>query len=598
MPILDACFPDQRCTLAFHKTNKAMRKRNFLPLQILAATLFFAIALPSTGAFGQPGGKRKPAPGNDPIIESLYANAPFDMPRVQEPTFSPYRVSIADFAAVGDGMVKNTQAFANAIGAVAKKGGGTVVVPRGIWLTGPITLQSNVRIHVEEGALVKFSEDKADYPLVQTSFEGLETYRCMSPINGTDLENIAFTGKGIFDGSGEAWRPVKKSKMAPGQWNALVKSGGALSDNGQTWYPSEQAKRGDSAGNFNVPNLSRKEQFEAIKDFLRPVMVSLVRCKKVLLDGPTFQNSPAWNLHPLMCEDLTLRNLNVRNPWYSQNGDGLDLESCKNALIYHNTFDVGDDAICLKSGKDEDGRRRAMPTENAIIAYNTVYHGHGGFVVGSEMSGGVRNIQVAHCTFIGTDIGLRFKSTRGRGGVVENIYISDIDMIGIPTEAIGFNLFYGGNSPVLEADQSEADEARDETPVPVSETTPSFRNIYMKNITVAQSHTAAIFQGLPEMNLQNITLENATFDTREGITLSDSDGIALRNITLKNHEGPGMTIYNSRNSEIENMTLTAPTPTWVRVLGTKCANLRLGIQGLDAAKMEFGKGAGEGALRR
>jgi polygalacturonase len=573
-----------------------MKKRNFLPLHILAAVLLFAIALPSTDAFGQPGGKRKPAARRDAFIESLYANLPFDMPRVQEPTFPPYQVRITDFGAVGDGVAKNTQAFASAISAVAKKGGGTVVVPRGIWITGPITLQSNVRIHVEEGALVKFSEDKADYPLVQTSFEGLETYRCMSPINGVDLENIAFTGKGIFDGSGDAWRPVKKSKMTPGQWNALVKSGGALSDNGQTWYPSEQAKRGDSVGNFNVPNLSRKEQFEAIKDFLRPVMVSLVRCKKVLLDGPTFQNSPAWNLHPLMCEEIILRNVNVRNPWYSQNGDGLDLESCKNALIYHNTFDVGDDAICLKSGKDEDGRRRGKPTENAIIAYNTVYHGHGGFVVGSEMSGGVRNIKVAHCTFIGTDIGLRFKSTRGRGGVVENIYISDIDMIGIPTEAIGFNLFYGGNSPVLEADQSEADEARDETPVPVTEATPSFRNIHMKNIRVAQSHTAAIFQGLPEMNLQNITLENATFDTREGITLSDSDGIALRNVTLRNQAGPGLTIYNSRNSKIENMTLTAPTPTWVRVLGPKCANLQLGIQGLDAAKMEFGKGATKGVV--
>src|SRR5690606_35184650 len=185
-----------------------------------------------------------------------------------------------------------------------------------------------------------------------------------------------------------------------------------------------------------------------VKDFLRPVMVSLVGCNKVLLDGPTFQNSPAWNLHPLMCSNVILRNLTVRNPWYSQNGDGVDLESCKNVLIYNNTFDVGDDAICFKSGKNEDGRKRGMATENVIVKNNVVYHGHGGFVIGSEMSGGVKNVHVSNCTFLGTDVGLRFKSTRGRGGVVENIYISDIDMTNIPTESIRFNMFYGGNAPV------------------------------------------------------------------------------------------------------------------------------------------------------
>ena len=271
-----------------------------------------------------------------------------------------------------------------------------------------------------------------------------------------------------------------------------------------------------------MPNFTRKEQFEAVKDFMRPVMVSLISCKKVLLDGPTFQNSPAWNLHPLMCEDVTLRNLNVRNPWFSQNGDGLDLESCKNAVVYDNIFDVGDDAICFKSGKDKDGRDRGIPTENVIVKNNVVYHGHGGFVVGSEMSGGVKNVHVSNCMFMGTDIGLRFKSTRGRGGVVENIWISNIDMINIPTEAISFNLFYGGNSPVLEADQKASTEARDEKLVPVTEETPSFKNIYMKNINVAGADKALVLQGLPEMNLQNVSLENATLKAKNGISAVDA----------------------------------------------------------------------------
>ncbi|MCB0635389.1 MAG: right-handed parallel beta-helix repeat-containing protein [Lewinella sp.] len=527
-------------------------------------------------------------------LDQLYDDVPFDMPRFQEPQFPDRTVNILDFGAVGDGQVKNTQAFVDAINTVADQGGGTVLIPRGIWLTGPIRLRSNVRLHTELGALVLFSPDKDDYPLVETSFEGLETYRCQSPISGRDLVNVAFTGQGIFDGSGDAWRPVKKSKLAPSAWSRLLSSGGVLNEAGTTWYPSEEARQGDMPGNFNVPDLSRREQFEAIKDFLRPVMVSLVNCQGVLLDGPTFQNSPAWNIHPLMCDYVIIRNLTVRNPWYSQNGDGLDLESCKNVLIYNNTFDVGDDAICFKSGKNEDGRRRGKPTENVIVRNNTVYHGHGGFVVGSEMSGGVRNVKVSHCTFIGTDVGLRFKSTRGRGGVVENIHISDIDMVEIPTEAIRFNLFYGGNSPILEADQDAETEARDEALLPVTEETPSFRDIHMRNIRVTNSHIAAQFQGLPEMNLQNVTLQNATFKTERGITLIDCDGITLRNVRLEQAEGPGLTLYNSKNIQVQNMDL--PGQAEIRVLGPLSAAIQLGINGLSADQITYGQGATAGAV--
>ena len=163
--------------------------------------------------------------------------------------------------------------------------------------------------------------------------------------------------------------------------------------------------------------------------WLRPVLLNFVKSKRILLEGVTFKNSPSWCLHPLSCEDFTVNNIQVINPWYSQNGDALDLESCKNALILNSVFDAGDDAICIKSGKDENGRRRGEPCQNVIVKNNTVLHGHGGFVVGSEMSGGVKNIYVEDCTFLGTDVGLRFKSTRGRGGVVENIYINNINMM-------------------------------------------------------------------------------------------------------------------------------------------------------------------------
>ncbi|WP_018479490.1 glycoside hydrolase family 28 protein [Pontibacter roseus] len=574
-------------------TKKFFRHR-FLLLAGIAGAFQFGCqqqpAATTTTAIPTPAATTAVASSAD-ATATIYEGIEFYMPRVVEPTFGNYSVSITDFGAVGDGLTKNTAAFEKAIADVAAKGGGKVVVPRGMWLTGPIVLKSNINLHVEDGALVLFSKDLDDYPLVQTSFEGLNTFRCQSPISGVNLENVAITGKGVIDGNGDAWRPVKKDKMTEGQWKNLVKSGGVLREDGKVWYPTESSKRGAITGNFNVPvHLTEKEQFEPIKDFMRPVLLSLINCKKVMLDGPTFQNSPAWNLHPLMCEDVTIRNLTVRNPWYSQNGDGLDLESCKNAVIYNNTFDVGDDAICIKSGKDKDGRDRGIPTENVIVKNNVVYHGHGGFVVGSEMSSGVKNVHVSNCTFIGTDIGLRFKSTRGRGGVVENIYISDIDMINIPTQAISFNLFYGGNSPVLEATQKAETEKRDERLMPVTEETPSFRNIYMKNINVAGADQALALQGLPEMNLQNVNIENAVLKAKKGITAVDSDGIVLKNVKVVTEQGPALTIYNSKNIDITGFTYNDSKEPVVRVLGPKTQNVRLEKKDFKDASKQVSKG--------
>ena len=172
---------------------------------------------------------------------------------------------------------------------------------------------------------------------------------------------------------------------------------------------------------MNVLLSSSEEDFNKYKRFLRPVMISLIKCKNILLQDIIFQNSPAWNIHPLMCENIIIENIFAKNPAYAQNGDALDLESCKNALIINSKFDAGDDGICIKSGKDENGRKRNIPSENIIIDGCTVFNGHGGFVVGSEMSGGIKNIKVQNCQFLGTEVGLRFKTTRGRGEVVQNI---------------------------------------------------------------------------------------------------------------------------------------------------------------------------------
>ena len=334
--------------------------------------------------------------------EDLYKNLPFEMPVVQHPFFPDYQVDIRDFGAKADGETLNTEAINNAIKAVSEKGGGKVVIPEGLWLTGPVVLQNNVNLHVEKNALVLFSGDADLYPLVRTSFEGLDMLRCQSPISAMNAENIAITGHGVLDGSGDSWRPVKKSKLTAGQWDALVKSGGVVDKS--IWYPTAGSLKGALAcKNFNNPEgIETDEEWNEIRPWLRPVLLNIVKSKRVLLEGVTFKNSPSWCLHPLSCEHITINQVKVFNPWYSQNGDALDLESCKNALIINNIFDAGDDAICIKSGKDEDGRRRGEPCQNVIVKNNTVLHGHGGFVVGSEMSGGVKNIYVEDCTFMGT----------------------------------------------------------------------------------------------------------------------------------------------------------------------------------------------------
>lgn len=251
---------------------------------------------------------------NNSIPPDLYKNLPFDMEEIKKPVFPDHQVSITDFGAVGDGLTLNTEAFSKAIRSLAGQGGGTVIIPNGIWYTGPIVLEDNIHLYTEEGALVVFSENFDDYPIVSTVFEGLDTKRCQSPLSAINATNIAITGKGVFNGSGDAWRPVKKEKMTGSQWKKLVSSGGVLNEKKDMWFPSEKSLKGDQGANMNVPNATTDEEFLAVKDFLRPVMISFRNCKNVLLEGVTFENSPSWNIHPFVCENIILQDVTVRNP--------------------------------------------------------------------------------------------------------------------------------------------------------------------------------------------------------------------------------------------------------------------------------------------
>jgi len=503
-----------------------------------------------------------------------YENIEFEMALVQGPSIPDNEVNIKDFGAVSGGQVLNTEAFASAIDAVSKMGGGKVIIPAGIWLTGPIILKSNLQMHAESGSLIIFSADKDLYPVIETNFEGLNTWRCQSPVYGKNLENIAFTGKGIWDGSGDSWRFVKKSKLNEGQWEKLVASGGVLNDKKDEWYPSGQFKNAMQNADQNVRlDLTTKEEFESIRDFLRPVMVSIQNSKRVMFDGPVFQNSPAWCIHPLVVEDLIVRNLTVRNPWYSQNGDGIDVESCKNVIIENSNFDVGDDAICIKSGKDKDGRTRGIACENLVIRNNIVYHGHGGVTVGSEMSGGVRNVHVSDCTFMGTDVGLRFKSNRGRGGIVENIFISDILMTDIPTFAISFNLFYGGRS---ESEMIETSEKKEDVEIEkVSEETPQFRNISIRNIEIRGAMQAVLLKGLPEMNLENIELSNMVIEADKGFSVTDANEIKISNIKLSAKNPTIFDFLNCKNVILKEVESSMNSSKAITINGNRCENISL-----------------------
>jgi polygalacturonase len=455
---------------------------------------------------------------------------PFQMPEVSAPVIPNYTVNLKKFGAVGDGVTLNTKAFEKAIAALTKKGGGHLVVPQGVWFTGPIVLQSNIDLHLEAGAVIQFSGDEALYPVIKTSFEGLDTRRCQSPLSANGAENISITGKGVIDGNGQFWRPVKKGKMTEGQWKEVLERPGGVESKKGYWVPNQAYADAEKSANMNVPKASTDAEWNAIKRFLRPVMVSLVNCKNVLLQGVIFQNSPAWNLHPLMCENIILDDVLARNPSYAQNGDALDLESCKNALIVNSKFDAGDDGICIKSGKDKDGRLRGRPCENVVVDGCTVFAGHGGFVVGSEMSGGVKNILVANCQFLGTDVGLRFKSTRGRGGIVENIFIDNVAMTDIKTDAITFNMYYGGKS-VAEM-LADGDNPDNVTKMPITEETPIFRNIDIKNIVCNGAGRAMEFNGLPEMPINGIRLQNINIIAKNDAVFNNCQNIKQRNVHI------------------------------------------------------------------
>jgi DNA sulfur modification protein DndE len=474
---------------------------------------------------------------------------------------------------VADGFTLNTKAFADAIAACVKAGGGTVLVPPGTWLTGPIKLESNVNLHVEKGALVQFSSDIKDFPFI-AGFNGTAKRNIITPpIYAYRANNIAITGEGIFDGAGEVWRYVKKEKMTKSQWNALIASGGIVSASGSEWWPSKEAMEGQQYLKERAKEVKTipLEDYEKTREYLRPDFVDIVQCTTILIDGPTFQNSPKFHLHPMQCENLIIRNVSIYSPWYGQNTDGIDPGSCRNVVIYNCRVDDGDDGICLKPATLGPKQTPGPSCQNIVIADCVVYHAHGGFVIGSESYGGVRNVFVHNCTFIGTDVGLRFKSARGKGGLVERVFVDGIQMRNIATDAILFSMYYEENVPHAE----EFQHASMRKSAPLTDLTPHFRDFSIKNVVCNGAARGFVINGLPEATVNDITLDHVSITSTKGSFFADADSIVLKDCRFLPRSGATLTTIQSRNITVEQGSYPAVSDVFLQVEGEKSSNLRI-----------------------
>ncbi len=423
---------------------------------------------------------------------------------IQVPIFPSREFQVTEFGAIADGKTDCTTAFANAIAACNAAGGGHVTVRSGEYLTGPIHLKSNVDLHLAKGAEILFSQDTKRYlPQVLTRFEGIELMNYSPLIYAYDQQNIAITGEGILNGQGDAthWWPWK------GKWEDSERMGirwkeGMPSQHAANNRLKEMAKK-------NVPVA---ERVFGEGDYLRPNFIQPYKCKNVLIEGVTIKDSPMWIIHPVLSENITVRNVKVVS--HGPNNDGCDPESCKNVLISGCFFDTGDDCIAIKSGRDDDGRRVNVPSENIIVRNCTMKDGHGGVVIGSEISGNVRNVFAEKCEMNSPNLDrvLRIKSNSFRGGIVENVFMRDITVGEVADAVVLIDMFY-------------ADEKGDHHP--------QVKNVHVTRVKSKKSVYAVKIGAEEEYPAENIVIEDCTFDNvAKGNLVQGAKNLNLKNVKI------------------------------------------------------------------
>lgn len=394
--------------------------------------------------------------------------------------------NVTKYGARPDGSTICTQAIQRTIDACAKTGGGTIYFPAGRYLTGPLFLRSHLLIEIDPGAVLLFLSDIRGTPAIEGSWEGLDRKVYASLFTGFDLEDITITGRGVLDGQGKMW------------WDAARQT-------------NEMRKK------FHLVKREPENPPGSLLQWGRPKMIDLYRCRNVEISGVTITNSPSWTIHPIYCKDVDIHEVRIIQPYESPNTDGIDPESCSDVRITGCYIDCGDDCIAIKSGYNAAGRAKGIPCQNVIISNCTFAHGRSAVGIGSEMSGGVRNVMVTGCVFHGTLRGLRVKTGRGRGGVVEGLIADDIIMDSV-SEGISIDMYYDGLDTSLR---------------PVTEGTPFLRNIRYFNIIGRHVKQAIGIHGLPEAPVDGLTLENVFMDAAEGSDCEFVHGLNLINVELK-----------------------------------------------------------------
>jgi len=439
-------------------------------------------------------------------------------------------LDIRSFGAVPDGKTLSTKAIQAAVDACARSGGGVVLVPPGTFISGAIFMRSHVQLELSHGAVLKASTNFDHFPIIEGRWEGIERKTHASLITGLDLENVAITGTGTLDGSGGPWRAAHLETA-----NLRFKLGLVARE------PE------------NPPGSPLK--------FARPRVVNLIRCQGALLSGFRIVDMPAWALHVLYCDDVAIDSISISGLATGRmNTVGVVIDSCKNVRVSRCYLANGDDCLSIKSGYNQDGRRVGIPSEDIIVSDCAfVDFGQSGICIGSEMSGGVRNVTVNNCVFDRIARGIFIKTARGRGGVVEDLRFSNLSLQRLEGPALeidcGFVYTIGDVG-----DSSAADRLR-ATAVPVGEGTPVIRRISFSNITIRDAPRAARLQGLPEMPLTDIALNDVTAsDVAAGIECANAERVVLDDVVVDAKAGPGVSAAKVRDLELHRVRNTRPSP--------------------------------------
>ena len=472
--------------------------RNYIPfaltILLMASAILFLIFRENSPNISKVSEEKNPEKG---LVEKHSVKIPFDMPAIPEISFPDHTCTVTDYGAIGNGKFRNTESFRSAISDCAERGGGTVIVPPGIWLTGPIRLESNINFHLEEGARVLFSDTFSDYlPPVFTRFEGMELYNYAPFISARDCRNIALTGKGELDGQGDAWLA----------WNDIM-----VSPDSDVPIKRMATNRLYDMAVKNVP--VEKRIFGTERDAIQPAFIEFIGCSDILVEDLEILNSPGWTLHPIYSENITVRNIYINTS--QRNTDGVVIDSSRNVIVEHSSLNTGDDAIVIKSGKDHDGWRIGKPSENIIIHDIVIEDGNSGIAIGSEMSADIRNIFAYNIDIQVADFGIRFKSMRGRGGIVENVSIDNVFMRRMNFGAIQLDLNYG--TPVPGYDRNRL---------------PIFRNIEIRDVECRRTKDAILLSGLPESPIKNITLENISILSSRGAIIENINDKHFKHVTV------------------------------------------------------------------